>query len=172
MKKFSLLLLSMVLLFCACNSSKKFDENLKIAHEKTIKPLILADYITNEISETWRTAIYDHKDSHGKYCSDFNQALKTLFEDYKTKGVLDTLNMAKRDLKLATEHLSEYPDDRKDAFEAFVSIVTDVTTLCDMASDPSGSFTSYNQDINNVKRDIKRKMDEFSIKYSSCLKEE
>lgn len=77
-----------MLLFASCNRTAKFDKTLQEAYKYAGVTATTSGYIANNTLSVWSKAIFDHEDSHGKYTSDFNDALKTLYSDYNYSGVL------------------------------------------------------------------------------------
>lgn len=171
MKKVMLLMVASLIL-ASCSKEKKFDENLQNAYSQMVMTYASSSLICSYTSSAWRDAIYDHKTPSGKYCSDFNDALKEQFDAYRESGLLDTISVLKDHLQEATSLLNNPPSSRKDCYDEFVDIVADVSALARMAIDPTGSLSSFNSSVNTTTESISRKLDQFKIKYSAFLKKE
>lgn len=168
MKKILFYILTMVLVLSSC-STKKYDEKLCKGFSVVSEIVAFSALVCDETSSTWSTAIYDNKDSHGRYCSDFNKALRILREDLEEVGVLDTISSKKNTLNTIAKELVKYPNSRKDAYNDFIELVTDVNSFADLAIDPEGSLTSYRADVNALASSIKKQMDAFELKYGDFL---
>lgn len=166
------MMMASIMILTSCSGEKKFDENLQNAYSKMEKTLLSSALICEATSSAWRTAIYDNKTPSGKYCSDFNEALSELRSNYRKSGLLDSISSYKRQLQEATSLLNNPPSSRKDCYNDFVDIVGEVSSLARMATDPSGSLSSYSSGINTTAENISRKIDQFKIKYSEFLKKE
>lgn len=129
-------------------------------------------YICDDISSTWRKAIYDHRGPDGNYCSDFNDALRELRQKYNRTGITDSLTKYRDEMQTATSKLNNPPSSRKDCYNDFVALVGEVSSLSRMATDPSGSLQSYNNDVNETVGNITKMIDQFNIKYAEFLKKD
>ena len=154
MKRELFLLMVSVILFTSCGGEKKFDQNLQSAYSKMEKVLVHSTIICDQTSKTWRKAIYDNRTPSGKYCSDFNDALSELYTIFKSAGITDSIALYKKELEEATSLLNNPP------------------TMARMATDPTGSLSSYNNTINTTAENISKKIDQFKIKYTAFLKKE
>ena len=163
--------MAVILLLASCSGEKKFDENLQDAYGKMIDELAMSTMVCSKTASTWRNAIYDNKTPSGKYCSDFNDALKELFQTYKKSGITDSISSYKTKLQEATSKLNDPPSSRKDCYNDFVDLVGDVSSLARMGTDPSGSLSSFNSGVNNTTESISRKIDQFKIKYLELFKD-
>lgn len=171
MKKLIFLFLACVITLTSCSNEKDFDKNLKEAYNETVKVLLTSTLICDNISSTWRTAIFDHKGPDGRYCSDFNEALADLRTTYKNAGILDSISKYKTNMQSATSKLNNPPASRKECYNDFIEIVGEVSSLSRMATDPSGSLQSYSNQTNELASEISKKIDQFNIKYSQLIKE-
>lgn len=170
MKKILVLALTSVILV-SCGKDKAFDKNLQESFKEVTYITIFGAYSCEKISSTWRKAIYDEEDFNGDYCSDFNVALRQLIGFYQSSGILDTLYTHKSNMEKYATNLNNPPSNRKDCYNDFIEIVSDANSIYRMATDPSGSLQSYNNQTNEAFESIKKKLDVFSIKYGEFLKE-
>lgn len=168
MKKILFPILAIVLVLSGC-STKKYDEKLSEGFFVVSEVVAYSAYVCDKTSSTWSTAIYDDRDSHGNYCSDFNKALSILHEDLEEVGVLDKISSKKSILNSIAKELVKCPNSRKDAYNDFIELVTDVNSLADLAIEPEGSLTSYRSNINDLAGRIKKQIDAFELKYGDFL---
>lgn len=132
--------------------------------------LMTSTLVCGQIADTWRTAIFDNKTPSGKYCSDFNEALKELFDTYRENGILDSISSYKNAMQVATSKLNDPPSSRKDCYNDFLEIVSEVSSISRMATDPTGSLQSYNDQVNEAVQSVSKKIDQFKIKYAQYIK--
>ena len=170
MKKILILLTSCMFFFASCSNEKQFDEDLQVAYQEMGKTFLTSTLVCGQIADTWRTAIFDNKTPSGKYCSDFNDALKEVFDSYRENGILDSISSYKNAMQVATSKLNDPPSSRKDCYNDFVEIVSEVSSMSRMATDPTGSLRSYNDQVNETAENISKKIDQFKIKYAQFIK--
>lgn len=161
-----------VLLFASCNRTAKFDKTLQEAYKCAVISATTSGYVASNTQSVWNKAIFDHEDSHGKYTSDFNDALKTLYADYNKTGILDSIKTYKTRMDSLAGELAGPPSDRKDAYEDFISMVGEINSLYHLASEPNGNLQNYSRDVMDAVSKINKANDEFSIKYAKFLKKE
>lgn len=166
------LIISFLIFFVSCGNEKKFDKNLQAAYLAMGKTTMASQIVCSQTSSSWRKAIYDHETPSGKYCSDFNVALKELFEKYKEVGLLDSISKYKKEMEDATSKLNNPPNSRKDCYNDFIAIIGEVSSFSRMATDPTGSLQSFNNSVHETSENISKKIDQFNIKYSEFLKKD
>lgn len=170
MKKIFSLLTACMFFFASCGNENQFDENLQVAYQEMGKTFLTSTLVCGQISNTWRTAIFDNKTPSGKYCSDFNDALSELFDNLNESAILDSISSYKSAMQVAISKLNDPPSSRKDCYNDFVEIVSEVSSLSRMATDPSGSLRSYSDQTNETAESISKKLDQFKIKYAEYIK--
>lgn len=159
-------LMSFVLISCG---EKSFDENLQKSYEEMEKNILYSALVCDKVSSTWRTAIYDHKDHNGDYCSDFNDALRTLMRSYRNNGIIDSIQAHKDRMEKFASKLNNPPSSRKDCYNDYIAIVAEASSISRMATEPSGSLQSYNNQTNEAYENIRKMIDQFKIKYGEFL---
>ncbi len=167
MKKVILLVFTCLLLV-SC-STKKFDEGMNNVLSDMGKTVVLSSMVCDKISDTWQTAIYDHKGPGGDYCSDFNIAILELLDILEQSGTIDSIKAAQSRMESTTSKLNNPPTNRKECYNDLVEIVSEVSQYAEMATDPSGSLTSYNVQVNAAEENISKKIKKFDIKYSEYI---
>lgn len=171
MKKNWLFLAAVMVVLTACNGTKKFDTNFSRAFDKAKEVTVLSAYVCDKTSRTWRTAIYDNRDSRGNYCSDFNTALSRLHSDLEEAGTLDQIITAQKEMNDYTKALADCPKERKDAYNDLIDYVADVNALAELAIDPEGSLNSYNSNTNDIAARISKAQKSIELKYSAFIVE-
>lgn len=167
MRKVSFIMLTGVFfLLTSCGKSEKqFDKELSEVYSQMEKTKLTSAFVCSEVSSAWQKAIFDHTPPNGNYCSDFNDALKELYQNFSKSGITDSIAKWNRNMQEMTKKLNEHPDSRKDCYNEFVGIVSEVSSFSRMAADPSGNLRSYNQQINEAYENISKKQDQLKIKY-------
>ena len=172
MKRILFVLLAGTLLLSSCGKSERqFDKELNEAFTQMEKTKLASALVCAEVSSTWHKAIFDNETPSGKYCSDFNDALKELYQKYSDNGITDSISRWNENLQKKTSKMNEHPASRKDCYNDFVEIVSEVSSFSRMATDPTGNLRSYNQQTNEAYENISKKLDQFKIKYGEYIKE-
>lgn len=173
MKKVSFIMLAGIcLLLVSCGKSEKqFDKELSEVYSQMEKTKLTSALVCSEVSSAWQKAIFDNRTPNGNYCSDFNDALKELYQNFSERGITDSIARWNRNMQEMAKKLNEHPDSRKDCYNDFVEIVSEVSSFSRMATDPSGNLRSYNQQTNEAYENISKKQDQFKIKYGDYLKD-
>ena len=171
MKKIFLLSI-LGLILVSCNKEKEFDENLQKSYDEMTETILYSAIVCDNVSKTWSTAIHKNRDHKGNYCSDFNDALSTLYSEYYHDGTIDTIQAHKSRMEGYTSKLNNPPSNRKDCYDDYVEIVAEVSSFSRMATDPQGSLQSYNNQTNEAFENISKLIDRFKIKYGDYLKKE
>ena len=169
MKKLTFLFVTALLFLTSCGKEKSFDENLQKAWQSMGNTMAYSAEVGDEIYKTWHTAIFDHKTPSGKYCSDFNDALDELYETFKEEGKIDSVYHYKNEMIDNTSKLTPPPSSRKDCYDDFVALVSEISSLSRMATEPSGSLKTYSEQIREKGETIVRLVEQFKIKYSEYL---
>lgn len=171
MKKMFILVTIGSIIFTSCGKSEKeFDEKLNAAEVNIMTTMLMDAVVHDAVLNAWHDAIYKNRTPSGKYCDDINDALKEV-KDSITHYKMDekARENNERLLQLASEMASP-PSSRKDCYEDFIEIVTEVSTLTRTTLDISGSYKTYSQKTGELFDEISKKRDQFTIKYGSLLK--
>lgn len=173
MRKFMLFLVTaMLIMMSSCGKSEsQFDKELNNAYDVMEKTRISSALMCDQISSTWNTAIFKNKTPSGKYCSDFNDALAELFDNFSESGITDSIKNWNNEMQKLTSKMNDAPHSRKDCYNDFVEIISEVSSFSRMATNPSGNYRSYNEQTNSTFENISKKIDQFKIKYGTFLKE-
>lgn len=165
-KVFAVVMLGMLLL-ASCNQTGKFDKNLREAHKEMVVTFYASALMTSDIASTWQKAIYDNRTPSGKYCSDFNEALEELMN--QKSFLIDSIKAHKEKLSNATSRLNNPPSDRKECYNDFIELVSEVNSYAQLATSPTGSLRSYSENKNEAYVKITKLIDQFKIKYGEYI---
>ena len=168
-KSVALLVISAFMLASCGGKEKAFDENLQNSFSEMRIAVVSSCEVCDKVSTTWRNAIVNNIDHHGRYCYDFNEALKKLFEEYQSDGTIDKIELHKNKMINSAKLLNNPPKSRKDCYNDYMEIVSEASSIVRMATDPSGSLQSYNNQTNETVENLSKKIDLFQIKYGEFL---
>ncbi len=172
MRKIMLFMVTlMLILMSSCGKSEsQFDKELNKAYAVMEKTRFSSALMCDKISSTWNKAIFDNRTPSGKYCSDFNDALTELFDNFSESGITDSIKNWNNEMQKLTSQMNDAPHSRKDCYNDFVDIVSEVSSFSRMATSPSGNLRSYNEQTTSTFENISKKIDQFKIKYDTFMK--
>jgi hypothetical protein len=171
MKKLVFLMFGILLMSSCGKSESEFDEELNQAYIEMSKTIYASALVCDKISSTWQKAIFDNRTPSGAYCSDFNDALKELTDTLAKTGIVDSIETWNKNMQVLTSKMNDAPKSRKECYDDFVSIVSDASSYSRMATSPSGSLKTYNENNQSTSNDLLKKLDQFKIKYGKLLKD-
>ncbi len=165
-----LLAIMMMLLVVSCGKSESdFDEELGRGYILIAKTMYGNSIVYDEISHAWYEGIHKDITPSGKHCRDFDEALKEIVDTLDAYNVRKETKQYNDSLLEIASQLNSPPSGRKECYDDFVDIVSDVSTLNRSALDPSGSYNDYTQRNKALFDSIAKKLDKFRIKYGSIL---
>ena len=171
-KIWSILLLALMMmpLLISCGRSEKdFDEELGQGYILFAKTMYGNALVYDEIKGAWHKAIFDKESPSGKYCKNFDDAIDEILDSLDAYNVREDTKSYNDSLLEVASHLNPPPSSRKDCYDDFVSIVSDVSFLNRMVLNPSGSLKEYREKGGLLFDTIAVKMDKFRIKYGNIL---
>ena len=151
------------------NSESAFDEELRHGYVLLIQAMYGNAFVYDEIKGTWHKAIYDNESPSGKYCDDFNVEIGEIVDSLDAYDLRNETKRYSDSLLMVASHLNSPPSSRKDCYDDFVSIVSDVSKLTRSALYPSGSLQEYRDKNGELFDTIAAKLDKFKIKYGTLL---
>lgn len=164
MYKISALLITFSFIVGGCSL---YNKNLKTAYAQ-VKTLSASSILVSEqISSTWNSAIFDHNYTFGnksEYVSDFNNALLMLMSEPEIIAVNKNIDSLGNVLKISMNKLIDPPSKLKDTYDDMVSLYSSVSELSKMATNPSGSLQTYRQNLNDLASKINSKISEIEIR--------
>lgn len=166
---FGMILFTMVAMVSCNNSEKQFDEGLANGYVLMAKTMYGNALIYDEFANSWRQAIFDKKTPSGKYCDDFNEALREVIDSLDAYDIRKETKEFNDSLLLIASELNPPPSDRKDCYDDFVEIVSNVSTLTRNVIEPNGSLNDYRDRNKELFDIIAKEVDQFRIKYGKIL---
>lgn len=170
MRNLFLIIASLLLLVSCKNTGKAYDLAMQEAYSCAVETQKLSQDVASMTVTTLTKATFDHVDSHGDRVDNASDALRRLRDDYKANGTLDSLESCKSRLNSLASKLENSPSERKDVYNDFMALVAEINTLCDLATQPSGTPYDYSQKVSHTLLAIDKARNEFLLKYSKQLK--
>lgn len=168
MKKLLLLFCTVIMVSCS-NSEKDFDAELEHGYTLLVKTMYGNALVYDEIKGAWNKAIFHNESPSGKYCDDFNVAIKEIEDSLDTYNIRTETKQCNDSLLEVASHLNPFPSSRKDCYDDFISMVSDISSLTRSVLYPSGSLKEYGDKNGELFDSIAAKFDKFRIKYGSIL---
>lgn len=163
-KLLGVLFCALVALLCGCGNGEKverYDKTLKEAY-KTVKDMNMeSKYLADLAATEWRMDLSSGKDP--------NDSMEEFFGSGAGKVFADGIKLDKQRIDSINKILSDTPDERKDSYNDFVSLVSEVTAYADLATNPSGNLFQYSNSVAEYKLKCTQLIEQFSLKYSSIL---
>lgn len=171
MRKTILLFITGCIMLISCDKAEKeFDEKLNKA-DLNISAILIVDAVFHDaISEAWHDAIYKKITPSGKRCLDFNEALEEVLDTMRVHEVDSKVQELNETLLNMASELNPPPSSRKECYDDFVEIVSDVSTLTRAVIEVNGSYKTYTDKAEELFDEISKKRDQFTIKYGKLLK--
>lgn len=119
-----------------------------------------AETTCNLINQVWYSAIwYDRRsewdsDIRDYYSTDFNTSLVLLFASSEYKGHTSKIESYTSDVEADMRGLTDPPDDCEEAYDTVKDLYQQYSTLTDLATDPSGSLTSFHSSFSDADDDF------------------
>lgn len=163
-------MIPMAMVFFSCGSSEKqFDEDLAKGYVMFAKTMYGNAIVYDNVKNAWSQAIFKNKTPSGKYCYDFNEALHEVIDSLDAYDVRKETKEYNDSLLLIASELNPPPSERKDCYDDFVEIVSNVSTLTRNVIEPSGSLNNYRDKNGELFDIIAKDIDKFRIKYGKIL---
>ena len=146
-------------------------EDYQAKYDKLVNDIledaILAEKMGNLIVSVWHNAIWKCQDeetdkytmSGGLFVSDFNDALKNLFDDEDFSGNISVLLYHQFLVRDAMKEMLKPPDGFENAFNALESLYNSYLSFTDIVINCKGSLESFSNDFSDADRDLSRKYD-------------
>lgn len=142
----------------AAQLREEYATNLETASFSMLLGAIEAEEAGNLIKSVWYNAIYEERDTKtdkytrpdGWWVDDFNDALGNLFSD---SDFIDTISSIESNQELVAglmKDLKNPPEEFEDAYDAIKELYDAYTALTNMATNPTGSLTTYSQGFNEA----------------------
>lgn len=166
MKKYLFLLLTSVLLL-SCKSEKTYKKEALELQEKILKMSVISEQVCSIYHSVWSNAVYkegSYLDSGSPYyLKDFNEALFIASEQVAVKESKDSLALWEKELEAKMGEVNDYPENLTDLKNELINAYTTAKQYSRLAKEPTGSLTSFTQEINGLSIKIKESNDKIMI---------
>ncbi|RRG06120.1 MAG: hypothetical protein DUD35_14640 [Lactobacillus sp.] len=134
--------------------------NLKSVTSYMFTGAVESETACNLTSKVWHNAIFGGWDNETSayQSSDFNEALKKLYASDTYQGYVSAINKANDKVDDLMRELSDPPEDCEKAYDTLQDLYPDYQSFTSLATDPSGSYTSYTQDFEDLDSKVSSKL--------------
>lgn len=173
MKKFLYIPLILVLLLTSCeDKTKQFDTDMSVAYRESLKTHHRCQDASLQILNAWNTAIFENKTPSGKYCSNPDDALHEVFQDFNEIDLMGSIKNHRDKMQLATSKLNNPPSDRKECYDDLVSLVEEISSYARFITEFNCTYLDFKNQYEEINQSSSKKIDRFKIKYAQLIKEE
>lgn len=158
----------------SADNLKKCKTELNKYHYDALLIAAECEKTCNLINEVWSNSIYKENDKKtnkytknksGVFYEDFNDALKSLQNSSKYTTLTDKINEAKEKLDKKYRKIKEYEsklnekgkNEVSESMKALKELHEQVEIFSNLATNPSGSLTSYSSNVSKVDQDCMTK---------------
>lgn len=166
------------------NNKKKMAEeynsyidNVNSACDKMLSSASSSESVCNLTKSVWYNAIYKKDDNitnkytkkasssynckqYYSFVNDFNEALENLFSDSDVKKKISSIQNSQSSVNDLMKKLQNPSNELKDCHDAVFELNETYNSLVSLATDPSGSYSTYSSDVTS-------KINEFKNKYTN-----
>lgn len=131
-------------------------DNLHTACDYILSGASVAENMGNTTLNVWHSAIFESNPSawdeevRPYFSTDFNDALGKWTGSDAFQSQKRTLTDNQKTTKELMSQLTDPPTDCEEAYETLKTLYTDYVSFTNMASDPTGSYTSYSEDFSDM----------------------
>lgn len=155
----------------AAQRREEYATNLEYTTYTMLLVAIDAEKAGNLIKSVWYNAIYEERDSetdkytrpNGYFLDDFNDALRNLFSDADFKNKISSIETNQGLVAGLMKDLKNPPEEFKEAHEVLKELYNAFTALTNLATDPSGSLTTFSQNFNSADTEFANCYDEMKL---------
>lgn len=149
----------------AKNYAKSYYENLKEATNTMLTGSAKAESAAGLIHDVWRNAIYEDRDDatdkytrpNGYFVDDFNDALAELYKDASFTRDISFIESNQENVEKLMKKLKNPPEEYKEAYEDIKAFYDSYLEFTNLATNPTGSLTSYTESYNDLDADVSSK---------------
>lgn len=145
----------------AAQRSANYASTLETASFTMLLGAIEAEETGNLIKSVWYNAIYEEYDSETNkytrpngYFVDFNDALSNLFSDYDFSSKVSSIESNQELVAGLMKDLKNPPEEFEEAYEAVKELYDAYTALTNLATNPTGSLTTFSQNFNEADTEV------------------
>lgn len=116
-----------------------------------------AESLNNLTAKVWRNSIYEEsdsetdkytKDNRNAFHDDFNDALRELYSDSKTKNQISEIEENQKEVDFIMKELQNPPEGLESQYDTVTDLYSTYLSLTNLAINPSGSLTTFSESKN------------------------
>lgn len=148
----------------AIESYNEYIDNVDTILLKMLRGAAACEDVSCLIQDVWSNSIMKKSSSTtDKYTkttysfNDFNTSLRNLFADSSFKKKIDNIKEDKESINALMEKLQNPPSELKDCYDAVVELNEKYNSFVSLATDSTGSLTTYTSSYNSLDTDFMTK---------------
>lgn len=138
----------------------EYVSNLNKVYAYMMTGAVTSETACNLTSGVWHDAIFGGWDDETSpyQASDFNGALKKLYESEKYQGYVSSIEDDNEKIDDIMRDLTDPPSDCESAYETLQDLYPEYQSFASLATDPSGSYTTYTQKFEETDSTVSSKI--------------
>ena len=138
----------------------EYVSNLNKVYMYMMGGAVTSETACNLTSGVWHDAIFGGWDDETSpyQASDFNDALKKLYESEKYQGYVSSIEDGNDKIDNIMRDLTDPPSDCESAYETLQDLYPEYQSFASLATDPSGSYTTYTQKFEEADSTVSSKI--------------
>lgn len=138
----------------------EYVSNLNKVYMYMMGGAVTSETACNLTSGVWHDAIFGGWDDETSpyQASDFNDALKKLYESEKYQGYVSGIEDGNDKIDDIMRDLTDPPSDCESAYETLQDLYPEYQSFASLATDPSGSYTTYTQKFEEADSTVSSKI--------------
>lgn len=138
----------------------EYVSNLNKVYMYMMGGAVTSETACNLTSGVWHDAIFGGWDDETSpyQASDFNDALKKLYESEKYQGYVSGIEDGNDKIDDIMRDLTDPPSDCESAYETLQDLYPEYQSFASLATDPSGSYTTYTQKFDDADSSVSSKI--------------
>lgn len=138
----------------------EYVSNLNKVYAYMMTGAVTSETACNLTSGVWHDAIFGGWDDETSpyQASDFNDALKKLYESEKYQGYVSGIEDGNDKIDDIMRDLTDPPSDCESAYETLQDLYPEYQSFASLATDPSGSYTTYTQKFEEADSTVSSKI--------------
>jgi hypothetical protein len=146
----------------AAQLSAQYEDDLEVASYTMLLGAIEAEEAGNLIKKVWYHSIYEERDSetdkftrpNGYFLDDFNDALSNLFVDSGFRSTVASIESNQETVAGLMKRLKNPPEEHEESYEALKELYDAYTALTNLATNPTGSLTTFSENFNRADSEV------------------
>lgn len=126
-----------------------------------------AETISNQISKVWSNAIWEKDDAetdaytkvNGVFVEDFNTALSNYFSSSEALDIVINIQSSQSSVEKSIKKLKNAPEGLEEHKEVIMDLYDAYKDFTNFATDPSGSLTTFRQEVKDLDSDFMSEYD-------------